>query len=78
MQEEVLLVDFDDVPAFQILTGRYQGTAAILGVSVGVEAAMYGLGKVHTKIKVAGEPDDVARFIQFVYESLALLENEKR
>jgi hypothetical protein len=78
MQEEVLFVDFDDVPSFQIMTNRYNGTATILGVSVAVEAAMFGFGKVHAKMKITGQPEDVARFIQFVHESLALLENEKR
>jgi hypothetical protein len=75
MENTTLFLDFEDIPTFQIYQQRYLASARIIGLSCVIEAAPFGIGKVHAKMVLSGTQEDLKRFLKFIDESMSLLEN---
>ena len=73
VNEETLYLDFDDIPAFQILAIKYAETAKILDVTFNILPAVFGDKKVHCKVVLSGEKVDTDRLVKFINDSMGLL-----
>lgn len=73
MSETIIFLDFDDIPAYKILSMRYVEICKIINVTCNVSPAVFGEGKVHAKVVLTGDDIDIKRFLEFVDESMAML-----
>ena len=71
---ELFAVDFPDAETAKILADRWLYTANLLGILYQHTVIPFGEGKYHYKASLAGPPEDMEQFLQFVDSSLGLLQ----
>lgn len=78
MENVTIYLDFDDVLTYQIFHNRYLATSSIMGIGCNIHAVPFGESpKVHARMTLNGSPEDISRFLEFVEETIGLLENEE-
>jgi hypothetical protein len=74
---ETFIVDFPDAMTAKIYTDRWVHSASLLGIVYQHSITPYGEGKFHYRAAMDGNVHDVERFMSFINESLALLDNSE-